>query len=73
MNLREQYEKKTGCRWENAQGEPDLDYVEWLETAYVDAEENAYAMAVFVFRKAKTCGRYCVDCEFYKPENKGKK
>ncbi len=31
MKLREQFEKETGTPWTNKQGEPDIDYVEWLE------------------------------------------
>lgn len=30
--LRKQFEKETGTHWENSQGEPDIDYVAWLET-----------------------------------------
>ena len=30
-DLRLQYKKETGTPWENFQGEPDIDYVLWLE------------------------------------------
>lgn len=29
--LREQFKKETGTNFENSQGEPDIDYVQWLE------------------------------------------
>lgn len=31
LSLKEQYESETGEDWENSQGEPDVDYVAWLE------------------------------------------
>jgi hypothetical protein len=30
--LRDQYYKEVGCTWINGDGEPDIDYVYWLET-----------------------------------------
>lgn len=29
--LKDEFYKETGMNWENSQGEPDIDYVEWLE------------------------------------------
>ena len=31
ITSREVFEKKTGIHWENSQGEPDIDYVYFLE------------------------------------------
>ena len=30
-DLRQQFKKEAGIPWENSQGEPDIDYVMWLE------------------------------------------
>jgi uncharacterized coiled-coil protein SlyX len=30
--LRKQFELETECHWENYQGEPDIEYVQWLES-----------------------------------------
>jgi hypothetical protein len=32
IELREKFRKETGDNWENSQGEPDIDYVLWLES-----------------------------------------
>lgn len=29
--LRDQFYKECGCTWINGDGEPDIDYVKWLE------------------------------------------
>jgi hypothetical protein len=29
--LRNQFKEETGIDWMNSQGEPDIDYVQWLE------------------------------------------
>lgn len=29
--LRAEFERETGVPWQNEQGEPDIDYVTWLE------------------------------------------
>jgi hypothetical protein len=34
-DLRVQFEELSGIRWENSQGEPDIEYVEWLEKELV--------------------------------------
>jgi hypothetical protein len=31
---RKAFETETGISWQNSQGEPDIEYVEWLEAAY---------------------------------------
>jgi len=31
MDLRELFYQNTGIEWKNSQGEPDIDYVAWLE------------------------------------------
>lgn len=30
-DLRVQFKELSGINWENSQGEPDIEYVEWLE------------------------------------------
>lgn len=47
-NIKKQYEAETGESWENSQGEPDIDYVEWLENKI-----NAYE-TLGVFPRKKT-------------------
>jgi hypothetical protein len=37
--LREQFFKETGYTWENSQGEPDIDYVYWLENKVIYAQQ----------------------------------
>lgn len=32
VELREKFKTETGDNWENSQGEPDIDYVLWLES-----------------------------------------
>jgi hypothetical protein len=32
VGLREKFKNETGDNWENSQGEPDIDYVLWLES-----------------------------------------
>ena len=32
LDIRNQFEKETETHWENSQGEPDIDYVIWLES-----------------------------------------
>lgn len=34
-DLREKFEDQTGYSWQNSQGEPDIDYVMWLEANYL--------------------------------------
>ena len=38
INLRNEFEKETGFTWENEQGEPDLDYVLFLENKVADRD-----------------------------------
>lgn len=42
-NLRKQFEDETGTKWENSQGEPDIDYVGWIENklSQIDPEKIA--------------------------------
>lgn len=37
--LREQFFKETGYTWENSHGEPDIDYVYWLENKVIYAQQ----------------------------------
>lgn len=37
---REEFEKKTGYHWINSQGEPDIDYVDYLESKLEQAEKE---------------------------------
>jgi hypothetical protein len=37
--LRYQFFKETGYTWENSQGEPDIDYVYWLENKVIHAQQ----------------------------------
>ena len=30
-NLKKEFEEETGISWQNKQGEPDIDYVQWIE------------------------------------------
>lgn len=39
--LRDRFRKEKGIPWENAQGEPDIDYVLWLESRIQDQEQEA--------------------------------
>jgi hypothetical protein len=41
MKLKEQFEKQTGTHWENSQGEPDIDYVLWLENQLQNTPSNS--------------------------------
>ena len=34
--LRKKFKEDTGINWQNEQGEPDIDYVEWLEDTLAD-------------------------------------
>ncbi len=40
MTLRQRFEKETNAKWLNTQGEPDIDYVEWLEIKVYKQEAN---------------------------------
>ena len=64
--LRTMFEKETGTHWENSQCEPDIEYVEWLESKIISS--NTFAL------KACTCSpserswndtiqEYCRKCE----------
>lgn len=37
-DLRIEFEKKYGINWLNSQGEPDIDYVEWLEDFIINKQ-----------------------------------
>jgi hypothetical protein len=37
--LKLEFEKETGIKWSNSQGEPDIDYVEWLEQRLMSTEQ----------------------------------
>ena len=52
MKLREQFEKETCVAWINTQGEPDIEYVEWLETKLQNTSSNS--------DYAKSCD-FCAD------------
>lgn len=36
--LRDNFHNEQGIKWENSQGEPDIDYVEWLEDKVIQSE-----------------------------------
>jgi len=38
--LRKQFEDQTGDHWTNSQGEPDIDYVSWLEQKLVKESDS---------------------------------
>jgi len=38
--LRKQFEDETGDHWTNSQGEPDIDYVSWLEQKLVKESDS---------------------------------
>jgi len=40
-DLRQDFHNEQGIRWENSQGEPDIDYVEWLENKILEVKNNA--------------------------------
>ena len=52
IELREKFRKETGDNWENSQGEPDIDYVLWLES-------KLFAIPVVVGRSEQLV---CDDC-----------
>lgn len=38
--LKEKFFEETGINWENSQGEPDIDYVKWLESNCLQKQES---------------------------------
>ena len=40
LKLREEFEKENEINWINSQGEPNLDYVLWLEDKVNELEET---------------------------------
>lgn len=40
MTPREEFTNETGMNWENSQGEPDIDYVLWIEQKLEEAEAD---------------------------------
>ena len=57
VELREKFRTETGHNWENSQGEPDVDYVLWLESkliatpVVVGQSEQLKAFAQFLYNK----------------------
>lgn len=41
QDLRQDFHNEQGIKWENLQGEPDIDYVEWLENKILAVKNNA--------------------------------
>jgi len=46
--FRDQFEAETEIHWENEQGEPDIDYVEWLESQLENWIKIAEARGVVI-------------------------
>ena len=40
INLKEEFEKETETPWINSQGEPDIDYVDWLEAKIITLDKQ---------------------------------
>lgn len=40
-DLRNDFHNEQGIKWINSQGEPDIDYVEWLENKILAVKNNA--------------------------------
>lgn len=38
--LRDQYHLETGEKWENSEGKPDIDYVQWMERKIIARQYN---------------------------------
>lgn len=53
VRLRQQFKDEAGTNWENMQGEPDIDYVLWLENKALDLADVVERSEQF----------YC-DCEY---------
>ena len=57
VELREKFRTETGHNWETSQGEPDVDYVLWLESkliampSVVERSEQLKAFAQFLYTK----------------------
>ena len=49
--LRQQFKSETGEDWINPQGEPDLDYVMWLEGRLIPAPEHGEKTPEEILRK----------------------
>lgn len=40
-DLKRQFKDEKGISWKNSQGEPDIDYVEWLEAKVIAVQKDA--------------------------------
>lgn len=40
LQLKDKFYKETGMNWENNDGEPDIDYVEWLEAKVIAVQND---------------------------------
>jgi hypothetical protein len=57
--LRKQFEDETGDHWTNSQGEPDIDYVSWLEQKLVK-ESDSLPCVSDRFDDEKFIGNVCI-------------
>ena len=39
-DLRDKFQQRLGIHWQNSQGEPDIEYVEWLESELIAMKEG---------------------------------
>jgi hypothetical protein len=64
--LRQQFHLEAGIKWENSQGEPDIDYVQWLEQKVIIRHALTGGTTECICdncgRKVTVC-KYCQICD----------
>lgn len=68
VRLRQQFKDEAGTNWENMQGEPDIDYVLWLENKALDLADVVERSEQFKCehkgrRTATELVEYCEGCK----------
>lgn len=52
--LKQEFKEESGTNWKNSQGEPDIDYVAWLESRVIGLSSSNSSLKEVIAKAIKT-------------------